>query len=48
MDERETDMMSVRWRVYSLHAQIPESEQVIWNPCARCFAQLIIGHDTVN
>ena len=48
VDERETDMMSVRWHVYSLYAQIPESEQVILSPCARCFAQLIIGQDTVN
>lgn len=43
LDDRETNMMSLRWKVYSLHAQIPESEQVNLSPCAKCFAQLIIG-----
>ena len=39
LDDRETNMMSLRWKVYFLHAQIPESEQVNLSPCAKCFAQ---------
>lgn len=43
LDEKETEMMAVRWRVFSLHAQIPEAEQVHdVNPCPRCFAEFIL------
>ena len=42
MDDIETQMMSVRWRVYSLYAQVPEPEQVILSPCGKCFARLIL------
>ena len=41
LDERETEMMRVRWRVFSLSCQIPEKEQVEVTPCPRCFAELI-------
>ena len=36
VDDNETQMMSVRWRVYSLYEQIPESEQVTLNSCGKC------------
>jgi len=42
VDDFETQMMSVRWRVYSLYAQLPESEQVILSPCGKCFARLVL------
>ena len=40
-DERETEMMSVRWKVYELFQQIPEHEQKNIPPCGKCFAQLV-------
>ena len=42
VDDIETQMMSVRWRVYSLYAQVPEPEQVILSPCGKCFARLLL------
>ena len=42
LDDRETEMMAVRWRVFGLHPQIPESEQRNITPCGRCFAELIL------
>ena len=41
LDERETEMMRVRWRVFALSCQIPEREQVEVSPCPRCYAELI-------
>ena len=38
----ETQMMSVRWRVFTMYAEIPESEQVVLSPCGKCFAKLIL------
>ena len=32
VDDIETQMMSVRWRVFTMFAQISESEQVFLNP----------------
>lgn len=43
LDERETEMMRVRFAVFSLHSQIPEREQIITASCARCFSELIFG-----
>jgi len=42
VDDRETEMMAVRWRVLSLHAQIPQEERVIIESCPKCFAQLVL------
>ena len=42
LDDRETEIMAVRWRVFGLHHQIPESEQRNIPPCGRCFAKLIL------
>lgn len=41
-DERESEMMSVRWKKFSLHAQIPADQQRSLRPCARCFADLLL------
>ena len=42
VDEMETQMMSVRWCVFCLYAQIPELEQIILSPCGKCFAKFIL------
>lgn len=42
IDERETEMMSVRWRVFTFNHQIPQNEQVELPSCAHCFAQFIL------
>ena len=41
MDERETEMMRVRWKIFNFHVQIPCSQQVDILPCPRCFAELL-------
>ena len=44
LDEKENEMMAVRWLVFSLQTQITKAEQVHdVNPCPRCFAELIFG-----
>ena len=42
IDERETKMMAVRWRVFELNKKIPEEEQKDISPCPRCFAELVL------
>ena len=41
LDERETKMMRVRWRVFPFSSQISEAEQLQVPPCPRCFAELV-------
>jgi hypothetical protein len=41
IEERETEMMSVRWNIFTLSTQIPEDQQIEMKPCPRCFASLI-------
>ena len=41
LDERETEMMRVPWKIFNFHAQIPHSEQVDILPCPHCFAELL-------
>ena len=41
VDVRETEMMSVRWKVFSLSQQIPEEQQAEITPCHHCFAHLV-------
>ena len=43
IDEKETEMMAVRWRIFRFHAQIPQEKQKQIPPCGKCFAQLILG-----
>ena len=40
LDERETEMISVRWRMFAFSSQISEAEQLQVPPCPRCFAEL--------
>ena len=41
LDERESQMMRVRWKVFALQSPIPEEEQRITPNCPHCFAKLI-------
>ena len=43
VDERETEMMAVRWHSFHFRRQIPQNEQLVIPPCARCFAELILN-----
>ena len=46
VDERETEMMSVRWKCFSFSYQIPACQQVNVASCAYCFSHLVL--DNVN
>ena len=41
-DERETEMMDIRWKVFEFTKRIPEETQRQLTPCARCFAELAL------
>ena len=41
VDERETEMMAVRWNVFTLTHQISADQQVDMKPCPHCFASLV-------
>lgn len=41
-DDKETEMMSVRWKVFSFYHQFSENEQKQVVPCARCFSELVV------
>ena len=42
VDERETEMMSVRWRIFAFNYQIPLEHQKDIVPCPTCFCRLIL------
>ena len=44
--ERETEIMSVRWNVFTLMQQISEDRQIEMKPCPHCFASLVCGEQT--
>ena len=41
VDERETEIMNVRWKHFNFNRQIPQEEQREIKLCAACFARLI-------
>ena len=41
-DERETEMMQARWRIFHFTHQIPKEEQKEIVPCTRCFSELVL------
>ena len=43
VDDRETDMMRVRWNLIQLNYQIPRESQREVPSCAKCFAELILN-----
>ena len=45
VDERETEMMDVRWRKFNFFHQIPISAQKTVTPCGCCFAKLLLDVD---
>ena len=44
IDERETDMMSERWKVFHFNAEIEQSEQRDIPACVGCFSQFILDY----
>ena len=40
IDERETEMMSVRWKIFHLNVQIQKDVQKELGNCCKCFATL--------
>ena len=45
VDKRETDMMAVRWNIFTFQAQIAPSEQKDLLPCGRSFSELVLGEN---
>ena len=45
VDERETQMMQVRWRIFNVSRQIRQEEQKKVPPCGKCFARLVLGEN---
>lgn len=41
-DDRETEMMAARWKVFTFYYQIPQHQQKEIPPCMRCFAELVL------
>ena len=42
VEERETEMISVRWPVFAFSLQISEAEKLQVPPCPRCFAEPVL------
>lgn len=43
IDERETEMMAIRWHPFQFQRRIQETEQLNIPSCARCFAEFILN-----
>lgn len=49
VDQGESEMMSVRWKTFKFHKRINKRDQIILEPCCRCFSRLILlGEDVEN
>ena len=42
VDERESEMMKVRWQIFHLSCQILQQHQKAVPPCGKCFARLVL------
>ena len=42
LDQRETDMMSVRWKIFTFNVRIQEKDQRELSKCAKCFATFVL------
>ena len=42
IDERETEMMAVRWKIFHLNVQIQKDVQKELRNCCKCFATFIL------
>ena len=38
--EEETNMMDLRWKVFTFHHKIPVNSAVKVNPCGKCFSAM--------
>ena len=45
LDCIETEMVRVRWKVYTFSYQIEKDDQVELPPCGKCFAELVLKSD---
>eukprot|EP00794_Sanderia_malayensis_P000776 gene776-biopygen55 len=45
IDDKETEMMDVRWRYFAFHHQFKASEQKTVTSCGCCFARLLLDMD---
>ena len=43
LDDRETEMMNVRWRMFTFRYQIPVDKQKVVPLCGHCFASLLLS-----
>jgi hypothetical protein len=43
VDQRESEMMAVRWRTFVFQSQISQEEQRVIPPCPRCFASFVLS-----
>ena len=43
IDQRETEMMSARWKIFQFNVQIEQNHQKEIPQCARCFASLVLN-----
>ena len=41
-DDRETEMMDVRWNIFDFTDRIPQADQKIITPCPRCLTELVL------
>lgn len=42
IDDKETEMMTVRWKIFRLNRQVPENEQIQLEPCGHCFSKFVL------
>ncbi|XP_065060099.1 uncharacterized protein LOC135687470 [Rhopilema esculentum] len=48
-DDRETEMMAARWKVFKFSHQFKEKDQKDIPPCCKCFAKLaVLGKDAIS
>ena len=48
VDDREGEMMAVRWKIFELKAQIPETSQRAIPPCSRDWVGQDVGVDVCD
>ena len=48
VDYLETEMMTVRWKIFHFHAQIPPEKQVQYRPCGKCFCRFILNNVNIK
>ena len=44
LDERETEMMTVRWRIFTFRNEIPLDKRKVVHLCGHCFASLLLSY----